>query len=129
MLVQLTVNAPVNELLADPEVTDLCQSQVGLHQDVVWLDVPVDLSALVVQVVESLQDVPGKASDNQFGNQGAGLAFLVGLTLTFDGNHGVDGAAVHVLHDQVDFAFVEETAVISDLIKLGRGLTKTGQKD
>lgn len=37
------------------------------------------------------------------------------LALTFDGDHGVDGATVHILHDEVDFTFIEETAVISDL--------------
>jgi hypothetical protein len=37
------------------------------------------------------------------------------LALAFDGDHGVDGATVHVFHDEVDFALIEETAVISDL--------------
>ena len=37
------------------------------------------------------------------------------LALTFDGDHGVDGATVHVFHDEVDFALSEKTAVISDL--------------
>lgn len=87
------------------------------------------LPPLIVQMVEALQDVPGETSNHEFGDQGPGASFLGGLALALDGDHGVDRAAVHVLHYEVDFAFVEEAAVISYLEQIRSGwLLKQGRR-
>ena len=51
------------QLLADAEVAQLCKPKVGLHKDVVGLQVSMDLLALIVHESQGLQQLQEENQD------------------------------------------------------------------
>ena len=59
--------------------------------------------------------MPCETCDDKFRDEWLGHLVCGGLELLFHSNHGLDTAAVHIFHDQVDFALIVEAAVVADL--------------
>lgn len=98
MLIRTSSVGCIREVLADTEVTELRKAEIRLNKQIVGLDVPVDLVPLLMKVHEAVEDLEGEPRDHQLWYQGPDLHLVGCVKVSLDRNHGLDAAAVHVLH-------------------------------